>query len=205
VRRIAGVISWGVVGLVVAACSGSAEPEVTVATTVPPTTTTTVVESTTTVAPAATTTTTVVSEPPIPDTSGDDWTKIMTELYELANWLYEYPDSSLLEYIVVPGSEADVNFGGVIRQYEADGWSQLPGGGSEIREVALQAESGGRAVVLVVSDFDGSTAVDVRGTVVREEEDQPVRATLWTMELGEDQRWRVVEVDQLGPIEGFED
>jgi hypothetical protein len=197
------------VGLLVAACSGAAEPEPTVATTVPTTTTTTTVETTsTTVAPTTTTTaapaTTVAAEPPIPDTSGDDWTKIMTELYELGDWLYEYPDSSLLEYLAVPDSEFDLNFGALIRQYEADGWSQLPGGESVLREVALQSESGGRAVVLVVDDFDGATTVDAAGTVVRVKADRPANAFLWTLERGGDQRWRIVEVESLGPVEGVE-
>ncbi|MGF1666865.1 MAG: hypothetical protein ACFCVC_11415 [Acidimicrobiia bacterium] len=198
------------IGLVVAACSGSAEPTVTVATTPPSTTTTTAVETTTTTTVATTTTspapsTTVAPEPPIPDTSGDDWTKIMTELYAFAGWLFQNPDSSLLGYLALPGSEVDLNLGGLLREYEAESWRELPGGGSAIREVALQSESGGRAVVLVIDDFDGSVAVDAEGTVVREDEDRPVSGFLWTLELGEDERWRLVAAEPLGPIDGFDE
>jgi hypothetical protein len=204
VRGMAWVIP---VGLMVAACSGSAEPAVTVATTLPSTTTTTTaVETTTTTAAPTTTTsaapsTTVAPEPPIPDTSGDDWTKIMTELYALVSWLYQNPDPSLVGALAVPEGMYHTRFSEVIQNYVDNGWRDLPGGHAEVREAVLQSKSGGQAVVLVIDDFDGAVTVDAGGSVARETPDRPPHAALYTLQTSED-GWRILAVENLGPVEG---
>jgi len=136
--RIVGLM---VTAAAVVACTGnSATPTSSVPSTAP-TTVTTAVETTSSQATATTTAapaTTIAAEPPIPNTTGDDWTRIMTEIYAFIGWLYQNPDSTLLDQVIVPGSEFDQNLGGVVRQYEADGWRELPGGESELREASLQ-------------------------------------------------------------------
>ena len=136
------VVGLMVMAAAVVACTGNSATSTSSVPSTAPTTVTTAVETTTSSQATATTTaapaTTIAAEPPIPNTTGDDWTRIMTEIYAFIGWLYQNPDSTLLDQVIVPGSEFDQNLGGVVRQYEADGWRELPGGESELREASLQ-------------------------------------------------------------------
>ncbi|MGF1668631.1 MAG: hypothetical protein ACFCVC_20395 [Acidimicrobiia bacterium] len=128
----------------------------------------------------------------------------MTELYSLVSWLYQNPTVSVVDALSVPDGMYHTRFSEVIQNYVDNGWRDLPGGHAEVREAILQSESGGQAVVLVIDDFDGAVTVDVDGAVARETPDRPPHAALYTLQVNED-GWRILAVENLGPVEGVEE
>jgi hypothetical protein len=169
-------------------------------------TTSTVAETTTTTAAETTTTavetTTTSGGIPYPDTTGDDWFKIVTEIEAFGGWLFENPDEALLSQIVLPGSPWDTLLRSLVTEYVINGWRDLPDGRAQILEVTLQRESAGAVVLLVVSDFDGATTVDATGVVVEEQADTEPQARVWFLDQQDDGRWLIYDVVPIGPVGG---
>ena len=203
------VVGLMVMAAAVVACTGNSATSTSSVPSTALTTVTTAAETTTSSQATATTTaapaTTIAAEPPIPDTTGDDWTRIMTEIYAFIGWLYEHPDVELIEHIAVAGGEFESGFAPIIREYVENDWRDLPGGRADLREATLQSESGGQAVVLVIDDFDGATTVDADGSVAKEAPDRLPFAFLTTLQRDDAGRWRVLEIDNLGPVDGVDE
>jgi hypothetical protein len=173
------------------------------------TTTSTVVETTTAAMPETTTTgvetTTTSGGIPYPDTIGDDWFEIVSEIEAFAGWLFENPDPGLVGEIAEPGSAAATVLLGRIEDYVVNGWRDLPDGRVEIREVTVQSVGSTETVVLVVSDFDGATTVDASGAIVEEKTDTTPFLHVWYLSLQPDGAWLVTGLEPIGPAVGVED
>ncbi len=173
---------------------------------IPPTTqtpaeTTTTVPDTTTTTAAPTTTAVAEAEIPLPDTSGDDWFRIMSELENFAGWLFENPRTDLVNYFVHPGSEAEENFAPTIQERAENQWRTLPGGRAVPVEVAPQSVEPDRVRLLYVYDFAGATVVDRDGNIVEEVPGTPRQALIVTLAKGDDDRWRLRQSELLGDLE----
>ncbi len=159
--------------------------------------------------PESTTTTTVAfdtanatirGDVPYPDTSGDDWLRIASELHEFGGWLFEHPTPDLVALWGEPGTPPFEALHSYLVEYADRGWRDLPGGRAEIRSADLQllSDDGSLAQVLVVDDYDGAVTVDASGTVVKTDEDRPPGASMWKLRKT-DEGWRIIEVTHLGP------
>lgn len=204
-----------VVSILVAACGGTAStttlppapttaPPTTAVTTTnpPPTTVATTTTPPTTLAP----TTTISADPPIPDTSGDDWEQIIRDMTDFFYWILENPgpgSADLLAEIAIPGDLYYEGFFPLFKENEENNWVNLPGGRVDVRSVSLESlqDDGTTAFVLMIGDFDGSITVDENGSVVREFEDEPPQAFLFTLKLvGEE--WLISESRVVGDMPG---
>ncbi len=125
----------------VVGCSSSGATGSTTTTEAPPTTveTTTTTQVTTTTVEATTTTTepptttSVDDTIPYPDNTGTDWFKIVTELEAFGGWLFEHPDPDLSGvHLRTRKPRLRMVAGGIIEEYAAKGWRDLPGGRAEI-------------------------------------------------------------------------
>ncbi len=211
---------------VVAACTaggvGASAPESTTALQATPTTSqtattaetaspTTTPAPTSTEAPATTTPATTTTIEPATDTTaegqaapelrnrGEDFERITRSLNDFGGWLYEHPDPALVELSSVPGSPDYEWFQPIIDEYAREGWRDLPGGRSRVVQVqvAQHDDSEDRALVAVLSEYDGSTTVDGEGTVVKEEEGREPTWHLWDLRFSPSHGWRVFEITFL--------
>ncbi len=215
VRILVLAIAAVVLGLVVSACTPDGEAagssvsssEVVPSVTVPVATTTTAAATTTVVEPSTSidsTTTTTVSEIPFPDTTGEDWKRIVTEIVAFIGWLYENPMPELLERVAVPGSPYFERNIETYREYEAKGWRDLPGGRASVVVVALAAgdPASGSVILRVASEYDGATTVDGDDQVVREDPGREPLVRTWVLEGSREEGWRIVDLSTVGPYEG---
>ncbi len=192
-------------------CTACSEAQTT--TTAPPSTTATAApttsapsSTTSTKGPPDTVTSTTENDIPYPDTSGDDWLKIATELEAYGGWLFENPRPELVKRWAVPGTPPYEELHAFLTTYAENGWRDLQGGRAEIRSADLQtmSDDGTLAQVVVVSDYDGALTVDRSGNVVKEDEDRPPRAWSWKLRNTED-GWKLIEVTFLGLAEWEEE
>jgi hypothetical protein len=198
------------VALILGACSQAAEPGTTVivpvsTTTVAPATsssTTTVVETITTIGVPSTT----VEEPaiPYPDTSGDDWFKIVSEHYAFGGWLFENPDATLVAVIAVPLSDYESNIAVAVDEYVKNGWSDLPGGSGEVLDVTIERANPDEASLIVVDGFNGATTVDATGAIVRTVPARGPSAFRFSLRNLEG-AWLIASIEPLGPVAGFDE
>lgn len=161
--------------------------------------TTTVGTSTSTVVP----TSTASAEPPIPDTSGDDWEQILQDIFAFFEWLFINPpdDTALVDEVFVPDSPVDMGFRPFLVDQIENGWRDLPHPGLEIRRATLESmqNDGNTAVVLAVTDFDGAVTVDASDEPVVTTPDRPPNFVLYTLELRADGQWRLSDIKEVGP------
>ncbi len=178
------------------------------ATTTPPATstpspTTTLPATTTTVESVTSTTVEAAAVPPLRN-RGEDFDRITRSLNDFGGWLYEHPNPDLVELTSVPGSPDYEWFQPIIDEYAREGWRDLPGGRSRVVEVEVAQHdgSGNRALVAVLSEYEGSTTVDGEGNVVKEEEGREPTWHLWDLRFSPRHGWRVFEITFLTEGEG---
>ena len=164
---------------------------------------TTVPVTTTTAEPVTATTTEGPATPELRN-RGDDFEQITRSLNTFGGWLYEHPDPELVEFTSVPGSPDYEWFQPIIDEYAREGWRDLPGGRSRVVEVEVAQHdlSENRALVAVLSEYDGSTTVDGDGNVVKEAEGREPTWHLWDLRFSPRHGWRIYEITFLNEGEG---
>ncbi len=176
--------------------------------------TSTTLAATTTLATTTNTTgatTTTLTEPttsaveiPYPDTTGEDWVRILRELRSFVVYMLQNPDPELADAYAVPGLPPHQFYVEVLSSYVAEGTRGLPGAEGEVLEATLVDGSvdAGEVTIRLVWRDNGYTAVDEAGEVVEREE--PTGDGVYSVVLhgSPESGWRLALWTYVGPHEG---
>ena len=151
-----------------------------------------------TIAPASTSTTAAAS-PSLANT-GDDFPAIVASLVAFQNHLSMAPHLELVDAAFEPGSERHAQMAGVIGELAERGY-RWDGPQEVLRDVHLATTVDSRsALIAAVADSPpGARLLDAEGNVIDVFAGIAPMRVLVTLVRGVDERWRISDLDIVGP------
>ena len=161
-------------------------------------TTTTVPTSTSSSLP--TTTTPPSEEVPDPATTGEDFDRIFRELLAFETWLFEHPDVEPLDLIYTEDANIRPRIEEFVEDLSDKGW-RYDDEGPVVHSVSVEQRVDPLNVLLQVETSHGpQLVVDERGELVERGEGWPRRSEQYLLKRGEDDRWRIQNYANNGPV-----
>ncbi len=163
-------------------------------------TTTTAVPPLTPTSTQPTSTSLESEEVPDPATTGEDFDRIFRELLAFETWLFEHPDVEPLDLIYTE----DANIRPRIEEFVEDlidkGW-RYDDEGPVIHSVSVEQRVDPLNVLLQVETSHGpQLVVGASGEVVERGEGWPRRSEQYLLKRGDDDRWRIQNYANNGPV-----
>ena len=163
--------------------------------------TTTTVPSSTSTSAQSTTTTHEPEEAPDPATTGDDFDRIFRELLAFETWLFEHPAVEPLNVIYTEDANIRPRIEDFVEELIAKGW-RYDDEGPVVHSVVVEQRVDPLNVLLQVETSHGpQLVVDESGELVERGEGWPRRREQYLLKRGDDDRWRIQNYANNGPVE----
>ena len=137
------------------------------------------------------------------DTAGDDLYRVTVELFDLFNFLEGHPAGSandmaaaLVERTYPFWDSIQLGFAELT---DNTGWRYVDPG-IELLGVRVDSVADDAAVVTVADGRDSQVVADAKGNPVRRYDGWEPEVTSYTLVRGIDGRWRMADLDALGPV-----
>lgn len=136
----------------------------------------------------------------IPDTTGEDFVKIVGGLNELLNEISKKPDhTEILDLVFEPSGTARKATELQIANLRSKGW-RYSDSGATASQISLQRRpTSDAALVQLVTEQGPQIVVDGTGAIVQRGDGWKPRREQYTLKRGTDGRWRIVTMTLNGP------